>query len=354
MRTLSLTRRGLSFIALAVLACGLSVVVSACGSSSSGSSEATSAPSSEESSGGSSSKGVEGLKVAYFSLGTSNAYLVAEKNAAEKKAKELGIELTLLESNFDPQEQINQMQLAQQRESFDYWILTAASGQQECGAVKSAIAAGVPIYLQATRVCDSTGEDFGALGFVGVQSEEAFQGWLEKMFSENEPQEVAVLTGPKGDDVTEETEEALEKAQEKYPGFEVVALENTDYTAGNAYQVTQDVLQAHPNLALIASNYAGMTGGVVQAVKAAGKTGKIKVYDLLGEKASKKFVENGEVVLTLPGLPATEVEYALETVAKIAEGEKNEPYEYNPLDEVKIKGGPYVTKANVAEFEPEY
>ena len=54
-----------------------------------------------------------------------------------------------------------------------------------------------------------------------------------------------------------------------------------------------------------------------------------------------------------PGLPASEAEHAVESIAADAEGKEVEP-NYNPLSGLTIKGGPFVTKANVGEFEAEY
>jgi ribose transport system substrate-binding protein len=350
----SLRRAALPFIALVVLACSLALAACGGGSSSSSTTASTGSGEEETSGGATSGGGAEGVKIGYFNGGTSNSYLVAAKKAAEAKATELGMELTPVESNFEPQLQVQQMEQAEQRKSFDYWIMAANSGEEECGAIKNAISSGIPVYVLITQVCGEMGEGIGAIGFVGTQTPELYGTWFENMLSENEPEEMALITGPAETDITGYAEEELEKATKKYPGFNVVSIENTGYTTGEAFEQTQDILQAHPNIGIIASNYAGMTGGVVQAVKAAGKTGQVKIYDLLGEKVVKKFIENGEVTSTLPGLPATEAVYAVESIAKAAEGEKIEPFSYNPIESLEIKGGPFVTKANVAEFEPEY
>jgi ribose transport system substrate-binding protein len=348
---------------LVVFACTVSLALAACGggsssSSSSSSSGTGSSSNSEGSAEGStvseSGGGTEGLKVGLFMTGSSNSYQTTITKTVEEKAKEYGMDLTVLQSNFEPPEQIKQMELAQQRGSFDYWIVVADSGEEECGPIKNAINSGIPVYLLVTHVCGEQGEKIGALGFTGVQGLEAYEEWFEFILGENEPQEMALLTGPAEVDLTGYTEEALANVQKKDPGFEVVSTTNTDYTTGGAFKATQDILQAHPNIGIIASNYAGMTGGVVQAVKAAGKTDTVKVYDLLGDTNIKKDIENGSVAMTLPGLPASESAHSVEAVAEAAEGKEINPFAYNPLSQVKIKGGPFVTKANVSEFEPEY
>ena len=371
-----LMERSRYFVVFA-LVCAVSVALAACGGGSSSSSSSETEPepttstestetsgedptgeeegsteeaSSEESAVGS---GVEGLKVAWYTpTSSANAYAIVYKQAMEAAAKKFGVELSVLESEFNAEEQIHQMQLAEQRDSFDAWIVGADSGIEECNPIKQSIANGIPIMISGGHICDGNEEGIGTIGFVGVQGPEAYGIWAHDILSENEPQELGLVVGPAELELTEQTEEAFEKEGEKYPGFKVVA-EQTDYTTGGAYKATQDLLNAHPDMKLIASNYAGMTVGVLQAIKAAGDVGKIKVYDLLAEKIMKKAIEKGEVYASIPGLPASEAEYAMEAVVKNAEGKKVPPT-YNPLDELTFKGAPLVKRANVAEFEPQY
>jgi ABC-type sugar transport system substrate-binding protein len=350
------------FVVFALI-CVVSVALAACGSgsSSSSSSESTGSPestaaSSESTIASSESSGVEGLKVGFFIGSASvNIYSTVAKEATEETAERLGVDLTVVDANLDVENQIHQMQLAEQRGSFEAWIVAVLSGTEECGQIKQAIASGIPVMVINSPICETeetlTGE-LGNIGFVGLQGEEAYDAWAQAILSENEPQELGLVIGPPGNTLTDETEEAFEKEGEAYPGF-TTAIAHTDYTTEDAFQQTQAMLQAHPSIKLIASNYSGLTTGVLQAVRAAGLIGKVKIYDLLADKHMVQAIKNGEVYASIPGMPASEGEYGVEAVVKNAEG-KSVPPTYNPMNSLEFEGKPLLTKKNVDEYTPQY
>lgn len=339
------------FIVIALI-CMASVVLAACGGGSSSSSSSESTGSSESSSASGEGGGVEGLKVGLFYGGANaNTYSIVEREAMEASAEKLGVDMTVVDAALDLETQLHQMQLAEQRGSFEAWIVTALSGTEECAQIKQAIASGIPVMLLNSRVCE-TEEGLGAIGFSGLQGEEAYDAWAHAILSENEPQELGLIVGPPENRLTEETEEAFEKEGETYPGFKTTIL-HTDYTTEDAFQQTQAMLQAHPNMKLIAANYSGMTTGALQALKAAGLVGKVKVYDLLADKHMVQAIKNGEVYASIPGMPVTEGEYAVEAVVKNAEGESVPP-NYNPMNSLEFKGKPLLTEKNVNEYTPQY
>jgi ribose transport system substrate-binding protein len=354
-----LSGRSRYFVVFALI-CAASMVLAACGGGSSSSSSAESTGSSESTgseesttASGEESSGVEGLKVAFFiGSGTANSYSIVNQEATEETAERLGLDLTIEDANLSVENQIHQMQLAEQRHSFDAWIVGALSGTEECNTIKQAIASGIPVMIENSRICE-TEEGLGAIGFVGVQGPEFYADLAGAILSENEPQELGLILGTAENRLTEETEEAFKNAEEEYPGFETT-IATTDYTTQKAFQQAQAMLQAHPNMKLMATNYSGLTVGVLQAVKAAGLQGKVKVYDALAGKEMVQAIKNGEVYASLPGLPASESEYAVEAVVKNAEGKEITPYEYNPLNGVEYKDPPLLTKKNVNEYTPQY
>ena len=52
------------------------------------------------------------LKIAFFSLGSSNSFLKAQNEKAFATAKELGVSLDIFQSEFDASKQMDQMQIA--------------------------------------------------------------------------------------------------------------------------------------------------------------------------------------------------------------------------------------------------
>lgn len=302
------------------------------------------------SSGNSSAGGAKKISIGMFGTGTSNAYQIANAKGAEAAAKKLGVKLTQVQSNFDVQSQNNQMQLAVQRKTYDGWLLGVEDGEQQCNQFRQD-AAKVPIVLNVLAVCN--GDNKGAVSFVGEQTPALYTTWWNYILSQNTPQPIAVLTGPPLLDITKYTNSTLQAALAKHPGFKVVSNQTTDYTTGNAYKVTQDLLHAHPDVRIIASNYAGVTQGVVQAVKAAGLEGKVKVYDLLGDKNIVNLIKQGEVTATIPGVPYSEGYQSVVQLVNYLKGKKVST-DVNPLDSLNFPGKPFVTKENVGEFTAQY
>ena len=132
-----LRSRLISAAAIAVIAV-LSLGLAACGSDSSTSTSGSGAETGAEEVTSGSSSSTEGVKVGYFTARPTNAYIGAQIEGAQNMASEYGMDLTVVEASFEPAQQIEQMQQAMQRESFDYWMAALNSGVEECGVIKAA------------------------------------------------------------------------------------------------------------------------------------------------------------------------------------------------------------------------
>ena len=263
------------------------------------------------------------------------------------------MKVTVIASGFDAQKQANSMSLALARKTYNAWIVSPVAPQQQCAAIKKAAATGIPVIVVVTPICGDDGYTKGTTGFVGEQNRPTYDKWFNYIFSHTDAGKISVLTGPPLDYVTDTTTASAKATVAKYSKFSIASLQNTDYSTQKAFDDTQAVLTANPDLKAVASNYTGMTQGVVQAVKAANLTGKVKVYDVDGDAWSKQAIENGTVDMTIPGTPYTDMVDAVKLTLKAFQGGKI-PQNTNPLDSLKVPGGPLITKANVALWTPEY
>jgi ribose transport system substrate-binding protein len=81
----------------------------------------------------------------------------------------------------------------------------------------------------------------------------------------------------------------------KHPELKLVATESSQSDVSTALRVTQDILTAHPDLnAIFAANEPGVIGAA-QAVKQAGKTGKIVIVGWDAAPDEVTGVSNGEI-----------------------------------------------------------
>lgn len=311
------------------------------------------------SSGGSSgqSQGAGGhslsdLKIGMFAPGTTNTYAADVTSSAGVEAKSLGVNLTTNNGNFDVQNQVNQMQQALQRKSYNAWIVVPLDPAQECSVIQQAVTAGIKVMMAVNPACTPTGPN-GGLGIVAVQTQQLYNQWWDYILSHNNPGKIAVLEGGAVDYVTKFCNNGLAAALKSHPGFTVVSKQTLNYSTSAAYQNVQDVLHAHPDLSLVVSDYTGMTVGAVRAVQQSGNASSVKVYDMDGDHNAVKLIQNGQVEMTVPGLPKSESADAVKLVAQAWQG-KSVPKVTNPLDSLNLPGAPFVTKANAAQFHPEY
>jgi ribose transport system substrate-binding protein len=295
--------------------------------------------------------GQPGTQIALFHVDNTNEYQQANIDAAKARAAELGVDLTVYTSKHDAYIQSNQIRLALQRNQFDGMIMALNSGEQQCNIAKQVIEAGLPLVLLVTGTCGGIPE--GTATLVNLQTPQMYRTWWDHILSTNEPQKVGVVTLPALLDLTKNAAAAMDASMKEHPGFQIVATQYTDDTTRMAYQATQDMLTANPDLKIITSISSTMTQGIAQAVKNAGKAGQVKIYDVLGNEFVTGAIAEGLVTATVPGLPRTEGRLTIDAVVSALKGEQL-PEITDPSTELKIQDGPILTSTNVNQFTPEY
>lgn len=292
-----------------------------------------------------------GIKMGLFGVGSANAYQRANIEGAKAAAEKYGVDLTVYTGDLDVQVQKQQFDLALDRKLYDVFVTALMSGDQLCNTIKKAVKENVKVVLYVTTACGGVPD--GVTTLVNLMTPEAFRLWWDYIFTTNEPQEFAMLALDPNVDLTRINKTQMEEAMAAHPGFKLVSYQNTNDTVPGAYQMAQDMLRAHPDVKIIGSASGTITQGIVQAVKAAGKEGQIKVYDFLGNKFTLDAVKSGAVTASMPGLPYTEAYIAVESGIRAMKGE-SVPKMINPAESLKINNGPIITKENVDQFKPEY
>jgi ribose transport system substrate-binding protein len=308
----------------------------------------------DDASSSSNAGGAEDPKIGYFISGTNNSYVQTNVNAAKETAKELGVDLEVISANWDSATQINQFQTAMTRKTYNTWIVAAVAPDQACAPVRQAMAQGIKVFVSNQSLCGDTTFTEGTMGFIGGQTPELYDAWLDAIVEDNpDGGKLALLTGPNLNANTNNALASLERAVEGNESFEVVSNQQSDYTTASAYSVAQAVLQANPDLKVYVTNYAEMTKGVVQAIEAAGKTGQVKVYDYGANEWIVEAIKDGKVTMSLPMLPYTEVAKSVELTVDGYKGEEI-PESFDLGSALTFDGAPFVTADNVDQFQAEF
>ena len=346
-------RRGLTALALSAVA---ATALAACGSSAGSSSSAATGSSS---SGGSSAASTKALKLAYLPFTVANSYEAPMLAAAKAAAKAGNASITVLSADNDPQKQFQQLQTALSTGQYDGIIVQPIQSTGLTSLVTQAISKGLKVVtmdqilgpdltktdpqvtgLSASIVFNPTtiGTKLGTLTVNACQSKNL------------DPCNVGYLYDLKASSLDVAIRKAFDTEIAKTPSVKVVGEGEDFYTAAKGLSATQNLLQAHSDINLIAASDQGIEGAV-QAVASAGKTGKVLLAGYGGSVAGIKGVASGSWYGTVVQLPASEGKQAVEAlIAAIRTG--------------KVTGGAdpsaaapdsgIITKANAAKFTGEW
>lgn len=231
------------------------------------------------------------LVVAMMPKAKGNAYFLSCKAGADKAAKELGV--TLL---FDGPTDSN---AAKQNEIVENWItlgvdVIAVAAENKEGistALRKAQKQGIKVVTyDADAMTDA--RSF----FVNQATPQGIGYGLmdEAARLTNQEGEFAIITATLTAANQREWQRYIEeRLKEKYPKMKLVAVRPSDDLKDKAQSEATALMSANPNLKLIMAICTPGVPGAAEAVKQAGKTGKVKVIGLGLPNENKRYVHEG-------------------------------------------------------------
>lgn len=266
--------------ALATLV-ALALVLAACGSSGS-------------SAGGSSKV----KRIAFFGFASANSFAQATWAGVQDSAKKHGVQARFFDPNFDSQKQVAQIQNATASGQYEAFVVQANDGNAVVPPIKDAIKAGIKVVGEFTPIgprYDTIDPQVPGLIFVGeapVWNGKSLGEMAVKACGDQNPCKVAYLEGFKALPLDNARTEAVKQALAASPKVQVVASVEGGYTQASGLKAAQDVLQAHPDVNVIVGSSQAIEG-TEQAVKDAGKLGKVQLIGNGGSKQAVQAVKDG-------------------------------------------------------------
>ncbi len=231
------------------------------------------------------------LVVAFLPKSKGNAYFISCKAGAEKAAKELGVELL-----FDGPTDSN---AAKQNEIVENWItlgvdVIAVAAENKEGistALRKAQKAGIKVVTyDADSMPDSRSFFVNQATPEGIGH--ALMDDAPRLL--NGEGEFAIITASLTAANQREWQKHIEaRLKEKYPKMKIVAVRPCDDLKDKAQSEATALMSANPNLKLIMAICSPGVPGAAEAVKQAGKTGKVKVIGLGLPNENKRYVHEG-------------------------------------------------------------
>jgi ABC-type sugar transport system substrate-binding protein len=231
------------------------------------------------------------LVVAFLPKSKGNAYFISCKAGADKAAKELGVEL-----RFDGPTDSN---AAKQNEIVENWItlgvdVIAVAAENREGistALRKAQKAGIKVVTY-----DADAMPDARSFFVNQATPQGIGYGLmdEAARLLNSEGEFAIITASLTAANQREWQKHIEaRLAEKYPKMKLVAVRPCDDLKDKAQSEATALMSANPSLKLIMAICSPGVPGAAEAVKQAGKIGKVKVIGLGLPNENKRYVHEG-------------------------------------------------------------
>ena len=256
-------------------------------------------------------------------------FFVDMRRGAQDAADRLGVTLQVqaAEREVDVEKQ---MQIVENmiQTGIQALVITPSGSREIVSALVKAKNAKVPIVIVDTRVDPKASADAGVHTetFVGSDNYEGGKlagEYLVKVTGGKA--RVGVLEGIPGHETGDSRLHGFRDAVKASPGIAVVASQPANWERDQGFNVFQNMLQAHADIDSVFACSDLMALGAIEAIAAAGRTGRIRVIGFDALDDAKKAIAAGTMEASVAQFPSEMGRLAVESAVKVIHGEKLPP-----------------------------
>ena len=225
----------------------------------------------------------------------SNPYWLTEGNVAAAEAKKLGYESNVGASKGDTNTESNLIDTAITNKSVAI-ILDPANASGSVGAVKKAIAAGIPVILVNAEINQ---EGLAKAQLVSNNAQGAALGAQQWVKSVGQKGDYVELLGAPSDNNAATRSNGYETVLSQYDNLKKVGSQVANWDRTQGHDKMQNLLQAHPGVIGLISGNDEMALGAIAALKESGKIASVKVGGFDGSPDAVSAIKAGELQYTV-------------------------------------------------------
>jgi ribose transport system substrate-binding protein len=267
-----------------------------------------------------------------------NPWFVVLAETAKEEAQHRGYKVTVFDSQNDPAKEAAHFEnIAASR--YSAVLLNATDADGSVANVKKARAANIPVFTMdreinsADAVSQVLSDNYAGAVSVGI-------AFVEQVGEEGKYIE---LLGIVSDNNTWNRSKGFHSVVDRYPGLKMVAQQSAEFDRSKALEVIESILQREPNIDAIFCGNDAMALGAYQALLAAGRAEKVKVFGFDGSDDAVKSIAEGKLAATAMQYPKVMAQTVAEFADRYLKGDRTLP----PKVPVNVD---LVTKANVERF----
>ena len=254
-----------------------------------------------------------------------NPFFIDMQKGAEEAAAKLGVNLTVqaAEREVDVEKQMQIIEnLIQTKMSA--LCITPSGSREVVPAIVKANQAGIPVIIVDTRVDPAALQAANGKIAAFVGSDNLAGGRVAGEFISQKlggTGKVAVLEGIPGHETGDMRLKGFREVMASHPGMQIVSSQTANWERDQGFNVFQNMLQAHPEIQALFACSDLMALGAVEAIAAAGKTGKIAVVGFDAFSEARDAVNKGTMAATIAQSPSEMGRIAVENAVKVLKGE---------------------------------
>ncbi len=281
-------------------------------------------------------------KIAVVISTLNNPWFVVLGESAAERARELGYEIQIFDS---------QNNSAREAEHFDNIIAmgykailfnpTDADGSVL--NVKRAKDAGIPVFCIDREINSRDAATTQLLSDSFTGCVKLGQYFVRQM---NKKGNYVEILGLSGDNNTWNRSNGFHSVVDEFPDLKMVARQSADFDRNKALDVMETIMQANPDIDAVFCGNDAMALGAYQAVLAAGKAGKVKIFGFDGSKDAIDAIAAGKIEATVMQFPVMMARTSAELADQYLKGKRD----FSAKTPVEVI---LVTSGNVSDYQTE-
>ena len=260
-------------------------------------------------------------KIAVVISTLNNPWFVVLGDTAKARAIELGYDATVFDSQNDTAKEAAHFENVIAG-GYKAILFNPTDANGSIANVLKAKAAGVPVFcidreINATNAATSQMLSDNYSGCVKLG-----QYFVKRV---GEKGNYVELLGIVGDNNTGNRSKGFHSVVDRYPGLKMVARQSGEFDRAKGLEVMEAMLQAHPDVVAVFCGNDAMAMGAYQALVAAGKADKVKVFGFDGADDVVKLIAEKKIEATGMQFPKTMARKAAEFADEYIKGKRDFP-----------------------------
>ena len=279
-------------------------------------------------------------KVAVIISTLNNPWFVVLAEAASAKAKELGYEAKIFDSQNNTALETDHFDNAI-ASGYDAVLFNPTDADGSVVNVKKAKEAGVAVFCIDREVnsADAATSQILSDNYSGCVS-------IGKYFVEtmNKKGKYVELLGLVGDNNTWNRSKGFHSVVDKFPNLKMVAQQSADFDRNKGLEVMESILQAHPDITAVFCGNDAMAMGAFQALISSGKANQVKVFGFDGADDVLSSIKSKKISATCLQFPKLMAQTAAIFADEYFKGKRDFPKKMPVAVEL-------VSQKNIADYE---